>query len=92
LQQPHHLAFKLPPHFLESASLQPWCLCIKQRLWLLYCCRPLSTLAIRLACEVDREGLPLAVKRGCAHHGTLTRRLPGSFEHASMHPLLCFHL
>jgi hypothetical protein len=41
---------------LELASLQPWSHGNKQRLRLLCCCRPLSTLAIRLACEVGREG------------------------------------
>ena len=55
LQPPPQLAFKLPPGLLELASLQPWCHG-KQRLRLLCCCRPLSTLAIRLACEVGREG------------------------------------
>ena len=55
-QPPPQLAFKLPPRLLELASLQPWCLGSKQRLRLLCCCRPLSTLVSRLACEVDREG------------------------------------
>jgi hypothetical protein len=41
---------------LELASLQPWCHGNKQRVRLLCCCRPLSTLAVRLAHEVDREG------------------------------------
>ena len=56
LQPPPQLAFKLPPRMLELASLQPWCHGNKQRVRLLCCCRPLSTLVIRLACEVDREG------------------------------------
>jgi hypothetical protein len=56
LQPPPQLAFKLPPRLLELASLQPWCHGNKQRVRLLCCCRPLSTLAIRLAREVDREG------------------------------------
>jgi hypothetical protein len=56
LQPPPQLAFKLPPRLLELASLQPWCHGSKQRLRLLCCCRPLSTLVIRLACEVDRKG------------------------------------
>ena len=56
LQPPPQLAFKLPPRLLELASLQPWCHGNKQRLRLLCCCRPLSTLAIRLACKIYREG------------------------------------
>ena len=55
LQPPPQLAFKLPPRLLELASLQPWCNG-RQRVRLLRCCRPLSTLAIRLAREVEREG------------------------------------
>ena len=37
-------------------SEQPWCHGNKQRVRLLCCCRPLSSLAMRLAREVDREG------------------------------------
>ena len=55
MQPQPQLAFKLPQRLLELASLQPWCNG-RQRVRLLCCCRPLSTLAIRLAREVDREG------------------------------------
>ncbi len=56
LQPPPQLSFKLPPRLIELASLQPWCYGNKQRVRLLCCCRPLSTLTIRFAHEVDREG------------------------------------
>ena len=56
LQPPPQLAFKLPPRLIELAPLQRWYHGNKQRVRLLCCCRPLSTLAIRLAREVDREG------------------------------------
>ena len=68
LQPPPQLAFKLPPRLLELATLQPWCYGNKQRVRLLCCCRPLSTLAIRLAREVDREG-------GCRLHWSAVARI-----------------
>jgi hypothetical protein len=57
LQPPPQQAFQLPPRLLKLASLQPWCHSNKQRMRLLSCCRPLSTLVIRLACEADRDSL-----------------------------------
>jgi hypothetical protein len=57
LQPPPQLAFKLPPRLLELATLQPWCYGNKQRVRLLCCCRPLSTLIIRLACEIFHGSL-----------------------------------
>jgi hypothetical protein len=55
LQPPPQLGFNLPERLLELASLQPWCHSSKQRLRLLCCCCPLSTLAFRLVYQVNRE-------------------------------------
>ena len=57
LPPPPQLAFQLRPRLLKLASLQPWCHGNKQRVRLLGCCRPLSTLVIRLAREVYRGSL-----------------------------------
>jgi hypothetical protein len=78
LQPPEQLGFKLTPHLLEIASLQLWCRGTQQRMQMLCCSCPLSTLALRLACAADRrEGhrmqqrvAALIMKRCLSHFGS----------------------
>jgi hypothetical protein len=91
LQPPPQLAFKLPPRLLELASLQPWCHGNKQRLRLLCCCRPLSTLAMRLARESAKAAAACSGARLRASWRAASPSVPCSFEHAGLHPLLYFH-
>ncbi len=56
LQPPAELQFTLSSRALELASLQLWCRDNKQRLQLLCCSScPMSALASRLACAVNRS-------------------------------------
>jgi hypothetical protein len=53
LQPPEQLGFKLSQHLLAIASLQLWCRGKQQRVQMLCCSRPLSALALRLACAAN---------------------------------------
>ena len=78
LQPPEQLGFKLSQHLLEIASLQLWCRGKQQRVQMLCCSRPLSVLALRLACaanthqghrSMEQRVAALIMKRCLSHVG-----------------------